>query len=145
MPTQNLLLVHLVATLMMAGVIWVIQLVHYPLFEQVGIDQMQSYAQSHSRRITWIVFPLMLAELACAVFILSRFRSTEFFMLALFGLALVGIIWLSTALIQVPLHNKLVQGGYDLETIRSLVKGNWIRTISWTLRVPIALWLLVRH
>ncbi|MGB0385973.1 MAG: hypothetical protein ACPGWR_14225 [Ardenticatenaceae bacterium] len=33
-----LLLIHTATTLSLVGLIWTIQLVHYPLFEQVGLD-----------------------------------------------------------------------------------------------------------
>ena len=74
-----LLIAQLASTLPLVGLIWTIQLVHYPLFE------------------------------------------------------LVAIIWVSTALIQVPCHNRLVDG-FHQPSHRRLVDSNWIRTIAWSLR-----------
>ena len=54
------------------------------------------------------------------------------------GLFLLLVIWLSTALLQVPCHNRLVNG-FDPKIHHRLVKTNWIRTVAWSLRAIIAL------
>ena len=59
------------------------------------------------------------------------------------GLALVGVIWLSTALLQVPLHNTLA-AGFDADVHRRLVATNWIRTVAWSLRSALVLAMLAR-
>ena len=64
-----LLLVHAGATLMMLGVILVMQVVHYPLFARVGTEEYTAYQKSHMRRITGIVLPAMSAELGTAAWI----------------------------------------------------------------------------
>jgi hypothetical protein len=46
---------------------------------------------------------------------------------------LVVIIWLSTLVLQVPIHNRL-QSGKDNACIRRLVTTNWIRTIAWSIK-----------
>jgi hypothetical protein len=53
---------------------------------------------------------------------------------------LVGVVWLSTAVLQVPLHTRLA-AGFDPEAITQLVAGNWIRTVAWTLKGLVALYL----
>jgi hypothetical protein len=62
--------------------------------------------------------------------------------LAWSGLALLGVIWLCTGLIQVPLHQRL-EKGFDAVSHRRLVTGNWIRTIAWSLRGLIAIGMLI--
>ena len=47
--------------------------------------------------------------------------------------ALLGIIWLSTFLLQVPAHQKLTSG-FDERIHRRLVATNWLRTFAWTAR-----------
>jgi hypothetical protein len=49
------------------------------------------------------------------------------------ALILLAVIWLSTFLVQVPLHNALV-GGFDPQVHASLVRSNWIRTLAWSVR-----------
>ena len=50
----------------LAGLIWTIQVVHYPLFSRVGREGFAAYEQAHSGMITPLVGPVMLAELAAA-------------------------------------------------------------------------------
>ncbi len=59
------------------------------------------------------------------------------------GIGLVVIIWLSTAFIQVPCHEKLV-AGFDQAAHKWLVISNWIRTMAWTARGAVVTWMLVR-
>lgn len=49
------------------------------------------------------------------------------------GLALVVSVWASTAFVQIPQHRRLARGG-DPEAVSALVRGNWVRTVAWTLR-----------
>ena len=52
-----LLAVYAPVTIMMAGLIWFVQLVHYPLFSLVGAPDIGRYEQEHTRRVMWIVGP----------------------------------------------------------------------------------------
>lgn len=49
------------------------------------------------------------------------------------NMALLGIIWLSTAVFQVPIHLKLMNKA-SAKLITRVIRTNWIRTIAWTLR-----------
>jgi hypothetical protein len=61
--------------------------------------------------------------------------------LAAIGLALVVVIWLATALQQVPCHRRLAMAR-DLEVVRRLVRTNAWRTAGWSLRAVLAIvWL----
>ena len=62
-----LLLAHAAATLFMVGVIWFVQVVHYPLFARVGRPGFATYSGSHSRLTGLVVGPPMLVEAATAV------------------------------------------------------------------------------
>jgi hypothetical protein len=42
------MLVHVGATLFMVGVIWFVQVVHYPLFSRVGLEKFSLYSEAHS-------------------------------------------------------------------------------------------------
>ncbi|MGL6280626.1 MAG: hypothetical protein ACRC50_13860 [Gaiella sp.] len=132
-----LLLVHAGATVAMVGLVWFVQLVHYPLFAHVGRDGFALYEAQHTRRTTWLVAPLMLVEAATALVLLAADPS----LLTVAGAALLGIVWLSTALVQVPLHGRL-ERGFDAEAHRRLVRSNAVRTAAWTGRAVIALALL---
>lgn len=138
--------VHALVTVMLAGLIWTIQVVHYPLFAKVGDVDWVAYERSHQTRITVVVAPLMLTELVTAALLLLPLLSAttgRVDWLPLAGAVLVAVIWTSTVFVQVPLHGRLEQR-FDPAAIARLVSTNWIRTIAWTLRALIALELLHR-
>jgi hypothetical protein len=138
LPVLN---IHAFATLAMVGLIWFVQVVHYPLFARVGSDTYTAYQTAHMSRTSLIVGPLMLAELATALLILLGAWSSR--PLAIAGLILLAIAWFSTFFLQIPRHATL-ERGYDARAAASLVSTNWIRTIAWTARGILAL-LMLRH
>lgn len=134
-------LVHLLATLTMFGAIWIVQIVHYPLFAGVGDTGWADYETQHQSRITWIVGPAMLLELATAVWLVLDRPPALPAWAVLVGVLLVGVIWASTAFVQVPLHSALSAGAFDAQAHRQLVATNWIRTAAWTARAGLLLWM----
>jgi hypothetical protein len=132
-------LAHLGATLALTGLIWTVQLVHYPLFAGVGAEGFTAYEAAHQTRITWLVGPLMLVELAAAVALVAGLRPEGVpGWMAWTGLAPLAVIWISTALVQVPLHRAL-GGGFEAGAHARLVATNWVRTAAWTARAGLAL------
>ncbi|MDZ4699106.1 MAG: hypothetical protein SH809_05310 [Rhodothermales bacterium] len=131
--TIDLLLVNAFVTWFMLGVILVIQIVHYPLFSRVGREGFAAYQRAHERAITWVVFPPMAVELATAIALVARPPAGVPAQLLWVGLGLVGVIWASTAFLQVPQHTRL-EAGFSADAHRKLVRTNWIRTAAWTLR-----------
>jgi len=136
-----LLLLHVAATLAMLGVILVVQVVHYPLFRQVGADQFGTYHLRHVRRVPWIVGPLMTVEFLTAVGLVWHTPPFLPDWQAWVGLTLVLLIWGTTGAVQVPLHRALADG-FDEGVHRRLVRSNWIRTVAWGLRSGLGLWML---
>ena len=143
MSNVALLVVHAAATFFMAGVIWIVQVVHYPLFSYADRATYPAFAEAHARLITFVVGPAMLAELATAVLLLADRPAAFPLRWALAGLALIGVIWISTAFLQVPMHGQLGQG-YDARAHGWLVATNWIRTAAWTARSLLLGWVLLR-
>ena len=133
-PELWLLAVHTAATLFMTGLIWFVQVVHYPLFGQVGCAGFPTYERLHSRNTAWVVGPPMLVELGTAILVAMTVGGT----LASSGLALVAVIWGSTWMLQVPAHTRLARG-FDAATHCRLVRTNWVRTAAWSLRGVIAM------
>ena len=132
------LLIQAFASLALTGLIWCIQVVHYPLFAAVGRDEFVRYEADHARLITLVVGPLMLVELGAAVWLAAARPAGVPAWTAWTGLALVAAIWLSTAAIQVPCHAKLA-AGFDADVHARLVSSNWIRTAAWTIRGVLSL------
>lgn len=139
----TVVLASVASTLFMAGVIWFVQLVHYPLFASVGPGQFAQYETEHAGRTTWIVAPAMLIEAATSVLLLWVRPDAIGIEIAAAGLLLTGLIWGSTFAMQVPLHARL-SIGFEPALHKSLVATNWIRTLAWTGRAWLALLMIVR-
>lgn len=136
-----LLLVHVAATLCMTGLIWYVQIVHYPLFAEVGAAVSARYEQRHVALTTWVVGPPLLVEAGTGL-LLVPFRPAYVPERALWvGLGLLLVIWVSTALLQIPCHRKL-GFGFDAAVHRRLVRSNWLRTAGWTARSVLVLWMV---
>lgn len=143
LPWKPIFLVNLGATLALVGLIWTIQVVHYPLFDHVGDPTWAAYHRSHTQRITLIVAPLMCAEVfTCGLLLLDPPRLIPTWAVWL-GAALVAVVWASTGLIQVPLHNSL-GGGFQEGPYEALVHTNWIRTLAWSARGVLVVWMASR-
>ncbi|MDF1862555.1 MAG: hypothetical protein P1U87_20225 [Verrucomicrobiales bacterium] len=138
-----LLVAQMIATCAMFGVIWLVQLVTYPQFAGIDSVDFPAYHSDYSRRITWIVGPLMILELAASAGCVWILWNSPLRWLAVAGLLLVLLIWATTALLQVPQHEKL-SNGKDPEVIAALVAGNWIRVALWAARIPVVSLLLFR-
>lgn len=130
----------------MTGVIWVVQVVHYPLFVRVGVALFPLYIEEHNVFITYVVLPPMVIEAITAVLLLFLCPPSVPAWLVWVGLFLVGLIWLSTFFVQVPQHTILLRA-FDQHGHQLLVRTNWIRTLSWTARsflLLLALWPLIK-
>ncbi len=142
-----ILLAQVISTWFLVGLIWTIQIVHYPLFAAVGVDRFVAYEASHTRLITWVVGPVMLVEAATAgLFVAMRPASIPAW-IPWTGLGLVILIWISTAVLQVPDHAKLANG-FDATAHAHLVGTNWLRTMAWTARgviLAVAIWPVLRN
>ncbi len=140
--SELLLLIHAGSTLCMTGLIWFVQVVHYPLFQKVGKDSAQEYFKQHQLRTTYVVMPLMLVELAASILIaIDAFETGVQPVLGFTGLGLVALIWVSTFLVQVPMHSKL-SSGFDTRLVKLLVSTNLVRTLAWSARGVISLLML---
>jgi hypothetical protein len=137
------LVAHAAATWYMTGVIWMVQLVHYPLFARVGEATFTEYQRAHVAGMTPVVLPAMLIELVCAATFAFRPHLIHQPISARVGFALVLALWASTFLVQVPLHDRLLLG-FDAQAHGWLVATNWLRTALWTLRGLLAGDMLLR-
>ncbi len=137
---RNLLFIQILATAMMTGIIWFVQIVHYPLFLKVPSEGFVSYEQSHTVRTGFVVAPLMLIELGTAILLLLLTVTSAGKLtiglspLYLGALGCLILIWASTFLVQVPLHG-LLEHRADNKAMMLLVSTNWIRTIFWSIRL----------
>jgi hypothetical protein len=123
----------LICASFLTGLIWFVQVVHYPLFAAVGPDAFAAYHRAHTRRTTLVVAAPMLIEMATSLTLVVRPPMGVDRTLPWVGLTLVVAIWLITALVQVPLHGRLAREGRDLGVIQGLVRSNRVRVLLWTL------------
>ena len=115
----------------MVGVIWIIQLVHYTAFLWVSKKHFKDFSRFHANSITPIVLPLMVTELgsACGMLLLN---ADPYHSVDVINVASIVVIWLWTFLVSVPCHDKLAAFGWEEDTIRWLIRSNWLRTVLWT-------------
>lgn len=130
---QLIFLLSLASSLFMSGVIWIVQIVHYPLFAQVGPAHFSRYEAAHTQLISWVVMPAMLLELGTALLLLIWRPAWFSRPLSLLALALVLGIWAVTFFVSVPQHARL-GAGFDAQAHALLVSSNWLRTLGWSLR-----------
>ncbi len=131
---------HFFVTTLLTGLIWVIQVVHYPTFKWINETDYVSYAVFHTNRITYVVAPLMILELFLTIrmFFLKDISVSYVWIC----LALTLIIWASTFFLQVPLHGVLASQK-DIAVIDRLVSSNWIRTVAWSFKATVLAWIVL--
>jgi hypothetical protein len=112
----------------LTGLIWIVQVVHYPLMSRVGADRFAEYERLHAAWITPVVGPAMLLEAALAAWLLLQTPA-----------GIPG--WSTKVFVSVPCHAQLA-AGFDAAAHDRLVSTNWIRTIGWTARAALSLWML---
>jgi hypothetical protein len=122
-------LIQIFSCFCLTGLIWVIQVVHYPSFVYVERSRFIEFERFHERRMTWIVGALMPAELISAGVLAWVDQS----LLLWIGFALLVLIWGATAFLSVPCHREL-ESGFSERAWRRLVATNWLRTIGWSIR-----------
>lgn len=136
-----------ICALYMTGVIWMVQLAHYPLMAHIEPESFKAYQSANLPSTTWVVMPMMMLEVVFAagqalVLFILNFDAPNL-ALHLSSIGALIIVWLSTFFLQVPLHQKLLSQK-DEKLIRKLVATNWIRTSAWSLRSFILIFLLYK-
>ncbi len=124
-----LLLVHLTATAVLTGLVWIVQLVVYPSFRLVGGGpSWPAFHAAHSRAVSLAVGPPWAVQGVTVAALLVRDGVSPL-------RALTGALALSTVVVtvvvSVPLHARLGEA-YDDALARRLVATNWLRTAAWT-------------
>jgi hypothetical protein len=117
----------------MTGIIWLVQLVHYPMFLGLDRGSFTHWHEFHSHRISFIVAPLMVFELGASIFSLVKIGASGV-SVSLFLLTLC--IWAATFFISVPCHTRL-EDSFDETVARRLTTTNWIRTILYSAKLTL--------
>lgn len=137
------LLAQLASTLPLVGLIWLVQIVSYPLFARVGSAEFVAYHAAHTRLITFVVGPLMVVELAGAIALVRLGDPIVPRGVAWLAAFLAVATWGLTMSVSVPQHDVLARG-FDARAHALLVTTNWLRTAAWSARGMLLLWLVGR-
>ena len=138
---MSIFFINLASTWFMVGLIWFIQLVHYPLFSYVGSVEFGVFHENHKILITPLVGFVMIVELVSSAIIIFQPPHGVRNWTSIVGIILLGVIWISTTLVQIKFHN-LLSSKFDENVVLMLVNTNWIRTICWSIRGVIVLIML---
>lgn len=138
---MTLLILCAAATWFMTGLHWFVQVVHYPLFAEVGPDRFLGYHRLHSQRTTPVVLPAMAVELVTSGWLLFDQPAGTTTALLVAGFVLAASTWAATGLLAVPRHTEL-GAGFDAAVHRGLNRASWVRTWAWTAHAAIVAVLL---
>jgi hypothetical protein len=117
---------------------WIVQLVIYPSFRYYAVKDLKSWHPKYTRRITIVVFPLMIFQLMLH----SYFAFESPTILVIITALLVVFNWLITFIFAVPLHGKIDTGQDPTILIDQLIYVNWVRTGLWNL-IMVLSWMYI--
>jgi hypothetical protein len=142
--SSELVIFQLLFTGALAGLCWTVQLAVYPLFAPLigaaGAEVFRRHHAAYTRAMGWVAAPLMLIELALAIAWVAVATDSTF---ARAGLLLAGAIWLVTFACMVPLHTRLQAEPTEADA-RRLTALNWLRTVLWTVRAGMLVFVACR-
>lgn len=135
------LLAQLVSTAVLTGIIWTVQLVHYPLMARVGPNEQVAYAQAHAPRMAGVVMlPWTVQGASIGWLLIARPEIIPTPALAGAAIAAATTV-LVTVVASVPAHDRL-RVAPDALAHRRLVRTNWLRTFAWSIHLALAVWML---
>lgn len=115
--------------------IWMVQLIAYPVFTYMKHESVQAWHSVYTRRISLIVMPFMAGQTVIYVLLLLKSWSTLYLVQAL----LILLVWIHTFVVFVPFHAKISQNLVKSDVFRALIAKNWVRTIIWSVLFIITL------
>lgn len=141
---NDILILHSMACFILTGLIWTIQLVHYPSFYFYEVKYFLKGHRLHTKQVSKIVLPLMLVELLTGVYLMTTNLFLIYFIPMVVSIFALVIIWSITFFKSIPEHQILAEGKND-ESIERLIQTNWGRTLSWTLRSLLLFGVLIQN
>jgi len=131
------LALNLLAALMMTGLVWHEQIVHYPIFDEVGKKQFKLFMREHVVKTAYFVGPFMIFESIVALWLAIATPSIQ----ATLALLLLVGVWIVTFMLLIPDYRGLSMDK-DKKAIKKLLRNNLLRCGLWSLRAIILLSLL---
>ena len=136
MEIDTLYFIQLVCNSYLVSLVFMTQFITYPTFLNIDIDKFSDYHRKYVNNISFIVAPVMLIELLTLSLI--AYFSSEFLIIK--SLILLLVIWLTTFFIMIPSHNRISKS-YNKKEIISLINYNWVRTILWSFKLLLIIFL----
>lgn len=109
--------------------IWMVQLTVYPAFAYFPKEDLVRWHKKYSIGITIVVAPLMIGQLIIVLFQIIDQKTAYTIISAI----IIGLLWLSTFTMFVPLHKQLGNTSFRESVPKKLVTRNWLRTLLWTI------------
>jgi hypothetical protein len=132
-------IITLALTLYMTGMIWSMQVLEYPLFALVGPKEFPAYHQRHNQALPiFVILPSIAAFVSAIALIFTRPARLPLWSPIVIAV-LDFVVIIATIAREAPLHAKLDRAGQSSTVIQQLVRGNWIRTVLWTVNAIILL------
>lgn len=136
MEIDTLYFIQIVCNSYLVSLVFMTQFITYPTFLNIDKDKFSDYHRKYVNNISFIVAPVMLIELLTLSLI--AYFSSEFLIIK--SLILLLVIWLTTFFIMIPSHNRISKS-FNIKEIKSLINYNWIRTILWSFKLLVIIFL----
>lgn len=126
------------------GAAFVESFVNYPTWKLIGAAEFKTYHNALSPLIIkFMVLPWLLETVLTIALFWLRPRVIPVWMITL-SLILNLIVWVSSALIQIPIQIELGEKGFSLYLIDVLLETDPIRWASGSIRAVLYLWMIPR-
>ena len=116
--------------------IWMVQLLIYPGFAFYPEENLVKWHKKYTVRIALVVIPLMLGQLIITTYQLITYQGIY----ELLSIAVVLLLWCTTFLQFIPLHNSIGKSLEIVKSVEKLIRRNWTRTILWTFLFVLTAW-----
>ena len=136
-----ILLLQVLTTWTLLGILWFMQLVHYPLFKRIK-ENFVKYEKEHLKRTAAFLVPLLVIDFALNVMLVISLEKGPYTFLISFALAMNIITWLSAFFFQIEQHQTL-STHFSKSIVHKLVKTNWVSTIAWTIKSALVCALII--
>ena len=131
---NNIFLIQIITNSILIGILIITQIISYPSLLSIDNSYFEKYHKNYVNKISYVVIPFMLIELFSLLFL--TYHISDLFMIK--SLLILMTIWLFTFICIIPLHNSL-SNKRSVDIINSLINYNWFRTILWTIKLVIIL------
>ncbi|WP_235297989.1 hypothetical protein [Portibacter marinus] len=108
--------------------VWVVQFAIYPSFQFYAVEDLKKWHPKYTLGISWVVAPLMLAQLGVAIYLATIHQS----LFIIGNLALVIATWIITFVWAIPLHHAIDHQDELASELAQLLIVNRVRAFIWT-------------